>query len=136
MILGATLDLVHAAAPPVGEDTEYLAETEAIRVLIRQHDEQVQALLREAERMMGWAAREMWRAIRERNWPRYYMALEAWLDARCAASICHETQSVLHRADRELALAPWRYADVYKGPVTFAARGGLLPHDGQWIIAR
>jgi hypothetical protein len=82
---------------------------------------------------MSAAEDEMWRATGEMDWPRYYLALREWQDANHAAEACRDVLSRLDRADRALAEAPVRYADVYEEPVTFVARGGLLPYEGRWI---
>lgn len=131
--LGAGWDQLRAQSPPYGEDGEYMQEAAEIRVAVRMRMQEVRDVLRDAEAQASFAAAEMRRAIRDRNYGRYLRALALWLEARHAISVCHETLSRLERADRCLAWAPARYCQVYEGAVTFAAKGGLLPHDGRWI---
>jgi hypothetical protein len=115
VVLGASLPELHASLPPFGDDREYLEECAAIRIAICWHGEQVRALEREAGREMSAAPEEM-----------------CW-DASRAASICIETLSRLDQADRAMAWAPVKYAQVYEVVVQHVAQGGQLPHDGRWI---
>lgn len=133
VLLGADWKWLHADGPAYLEDTQYLDECESIRHAIAARRQEVTKLLHEAEGWMYWAEREMTRAIRTRDWPRYLAALEVWFDASHAMSVCRDTISKLDGADRALAHAPYRYHDVYEEPVNFAAKGGLLPHEGRWI---
>ena len=65
----------------------------------------------------------------------YAAACARYVDATHALDLCEPALAACEAAERCLAWAPVRYAQVYEGPASFAAQGGLLPHQGRWIQA-